>query len=138
MSLFTTRRVAFFVLLLATFALAADKPTPTYLKGTIKGWDTRLDTWSMSSNSNKRRATVYELKGPDLVYQIDYCGAFQAGKFTAGQQVDYRVEDKRLYIRRDDGKEYGCKIEGTKTVDEPKIDTTKPDAPKTDAPSTPQ
>jgi hypothetical protein len=78
------------------------------------------------------------LKGPDLVYQIDYCGAFQAGKFTAGQQVDYRVEDKRLYIRRDDGSEYKCKVEGTKTVDEPKTDATKTDAPKTDAPSTPQ
>jgi hypothetical protein len=122
MNLFTTRRVALLILLTAAFALGADKPTPTYQKGTIRGWDTRLDTWNLSNNSNKRRATVYELKGPDLVYQIDYCGAFQAGKFTAGQQVDYRVEDKRLYIRRDDGQEYKCKIEGTKTIEEPKTD----------------
>jgi hypothetical protein len=42
--------------------------------------------------------------------------------------VDYRVEknDLRLCIRRDNGKEYKCKIEGKKTLE----------AAKTDAPST--
>jgi hypothetical protein len=48
---------------------------------------------------------------------VDYCGAFQAGKFETGQAVDYRVDGERLYIRRDDGKEYKCKIEGTSSAE---------------------
>jgi hypothetical protein len=58
--------------------------------------------------------------GADLVYKIDYCGRFQAGKFDIGQVVDYRVNGERLYIRRDDGKEYKCKIEGTKSTNDTK------------------
>ncbi len=66
--------------------------------------------------TTKRRAKLYELSGADLVYKIDYCGRFQAGKFNIGQVVDYRVDGERLYIRREDGKEYKCKIEGTKAA----------------------
>jgi hypothetical protein len=64
------------------------------------------------------------LKGANLVYKVDYCGAFQAGKFTIGQTVDYRVDGERLYILHDGDKEYKCKIEGTRAVE-----TAKPDAP---------
>jgi len=53
---------------------------------------------------------------------IDYCGAFQAGKFELGQAVDYRADetnkdDVRLYIRRDNSKDYKGKIEGKKVLD---------------------
>jgi hypothetical protein len=119
-----TFRTALFVLLITTIAVGADKTPPTYQKGTITGYDTRLDTWTTSNNSNYRRAKVYELKGTDLFYKVAYCGSFQAGQFATGQSVDYRVDGERLYIRRDDGKEYKCKVEGTKT-----IESAKPDAP---------
>jgi hypothetical protein len=71
--------------------------------------------------------TVYELQGVDQVYLIDYCGAFQAGKFSLGQVVNYRVDeadkdDMRLYIRRDDRKEYNCKIEGKRVLEGAKTD----------------
>jgi hypothetical protein len=59
---------------------------------------------------------------PTWSYQIDYCGAFQAGKFQTGQAVDYRVDGEKLCIRRDDGKEYKCKIEGQKTAEGAKSD----------------
>jgi hypothetical protein len=55
------------------------------------------------------------LKGAEAVYEIDDCGFFGAGHFEAGQAVDYRVDGKRIFIRRDDGKEYKCKMEGVKT-----------------------
>jgi hypothetical protein len=133
MKLLTILPTALFVLLVATIAAGADKTPPTYQKGTIMGYNTRVDPWG--GNGNYRRAQVYELKGTDLVYRIDYCGSFQSGKFEAGQAVDYRVDGKRLYIRRDDDKEYGCKIEGTRV-----LEGTKPDAPATApaaAPATP-
>ncbi len=71
---------------------------------------------------------MYELKGSDLVYKVDYCGAFQAGQFDIRQTVDYRVDGDRLFIRRADNKEYKCKIEGTKAADGAKPDT--PSAPR--------
>jgi len=119
----TVSRAVLFVLLIATIAVAADKTPPTYQKGTITGWDKRTDIRSGAKGETvTRNKKVYELKGADLVYQVDYCGAFQAGKFTAGQAVDYRVDGERLYIRRDDGKEYKCKIEGTKATEGAKTD----------------
>ncbi len=129
MNPFTMLRTALFVLLIATIAAAADKTPPTYQKGTSTGYDTRLDTWGSSSNANHRRAKVYDLKGPDLIYKVDYCGSFQAGEFKAGQVVDYRVDGKRLYILHDGDKEYSCKIEGTSVVE-----GAKPDAPSAAAP----
>ena len=129
----TIVRTALFAVLIATFAAGADK-TPTYQKGTIKGWDKRTDVWPFQDGNGEylpRDKMVFELKGADLVYLIDYCGAFQAGKFDLGQAVDYRVDeteksDPRLYIRRDNGKEYKCKIEGKRI----------PENAKTNAPST--
>jgi hypothetical protein len=126
MSRVTVARRALLVVLLATFAVGADKIPPTYQRGTIKGWDKRTDIWGWVGANGEtlpRDKTVYELKGTDLIYLIDYCGAFQAGKFDLGQAVDYRTDegdknDMRLYIRRDNGKEYKCKIEGKKMVSE--------------------
>jgi hypothetical protein len=118
-------RTALFVLLVVTIA-AADKTPPAYQKGTVKAWDIRVDSDTSGGSggvmTTKRRARVYELNGADLVYKIDYCGRFQAGKFDIGQVVDYRVDGERLYIRRDEGKEYKCKIEGTKTAKGAKTD----------------
>jgi hypothetical protein len=117
----TILRTALFVLLAATIA-AADKTPPTYQKGTVKAWDIRVDSDTSGGSgaipvtTTKRRAKVYELDGADSVYKIDYCGPFQAGKFEIGQVVDYRVDGEKLYIRREEGKEYKCKIEGTKAA----------------------
>lgn len=96
-----------------------------FLKGTIEGFETRRDLSvgggggggngmpGSPVSAMTRIAKVYRLRGPDLIYKIDYCGAFQAGQFTPGQVVEYRVDGNRLYIRHDTDKEYGCKIEGT-------------------------
>jgi hypothetical protein len=120
-------RVVLFVLLMATIAVAADKTVPTYQKGTITGWEKATDIRGGVGANNgtvTRNKKVYALQGTDLVYRIDYCGAFQAGKFTTGQVVDYRVDGERLYILHDGDKEFKCKIEGTKAVE-----AAKPDAP---------
>jgi hypothetical protein len=130
MNRLTVTRAALLLLLIGTIALGEDKTPHTYLKGTITGWDTRIDIRYSGNNGQrtKRRTRVYELKTPDLIYEIDDCGAFQAGQFTAGQEVEYRVSDaeKRIYILHDNGKEYRCKMEGART---PGSD--KPDAPST-------
>ena len=118
-------RTALLTALLAAFAAGSDKTAPTYQKGTIKGWDKQTDVWGFTGANGEsvpREKTVFELKGTDMIYLIDYCGAFQAGKFDLGQAVDYQVDetnkdDMRLYIRRDNGKEYRCKIEGKKVLE---------------------
>ncbi len=108
-------------------------PDPNYMKGTILGYSIRRDVhvsggggnagggMVFPTSSSTRKAKVYELQGPDLIYQVDYCGAFQAGQFTAGQVVEFRVDsgDSRLYIRHDGNKEYGCQLEGTRKPDAP-------------------
>ncbi len=89
-----------------------------YMKGTILGYAIRRDygndfgrdgTADLVS-SGVRKAKVYELQGPELIYQVDYCDAFQAGQFSPGQVVEFRVDDDdaadRLYIRHDGTKEY--------------------------------
>jgi hypothetical protein len=50
---------------------------------------------------------------------VDYCGAFQAGQFTPGQVVEFRVSagEGRLYIRHEANKEYSCQLEGTRKPD---------------------
>jgi len=121
-------RTALLAVLLATFAVGSDKTAPAYQKGTIKGWDKRTDMGPFLDGNGEplpRKKTVFELKGIDFVYLIDYCGAFQAGKFELGQVVDYRVgetnkDDMRLYIRRENGREYKCKIEGKKVSEDAK------------------
>ncbi len=116
----------------------------TYQQGTIKGWEKGEDMYWVGANGQSipRDKTVYELKGADMVYLIDYCGAFQAGKFSLGQTVNYRVDesdkdDLRLYISHDNGEEYKCKIEGQKILQSAKSDgastTSEVDAPATAA-----
>lgn len=109
-------------------------PTPagayvaTYLKGTVLGFSIRRDvhvsggggtagTFPVSSSA--RKAKVYELQGPELIYQVDYCGSFQAGQFTTGQEVEFRVDTAggRVYIRHEGDKEYNCQLEGTRKPD---------------------
>jgi hypothetical protein len=118
MSSVTLARTAFLLFLLGTFAAGSDKTPHTYLKGTITGWQNGVDLWGAGFDGQgvPREKTVFELKGTDWIYLIDYCGAFQAGQFGIGQAVDYRLDSDRLYIRRDHGKEYKCKIEGQKTL----------------------
>lgn len=126
----TIPRGALFVLLAATVAASGDGTPRTYQHGTITGWSTRYYPAGLSGKHK-----FFELKGGGMIYQIDDCGSFQAGQFTAGQAVDYRVDeadphDKRVYIRRDGGKEYKCKMDGAKA-----IEGAKPDASPTPAPS---
>jgi hypothetical protein len=118
-----------------------------YEKGTILGWSTRVDITTTSSmlgraygivGSHERRTRVYELKSGNLIYQIDDCGSDQAGQFTAGQEVGYRVFDSdqtnsRIFVNYDNGKQYSCKMEGVRAVD-----GAKPDAPPTAASPTAQ
>ena len=100
-----------------------DTSAPSYMKGTILGFSIRRDIHVSGGNggigSSARKAKVYELQGPDLVYQVDYCGAFQAGQFAPGQVVEFRVDTGggRLYIRHDINKEYSCQLEGTRKPD---------------------
>ena len=110
------------LLLLATTLAFADKPTPTYQKGTITGWEkgTDIRANAAAGTAMTRNKKVYSLKGADLIYKVDYCGAFEAGKFQTGQEVEYRVDGDRLYIRHDNDKEYKCKIEGTRALDDAK------------------
>jgi hypothetical protein len=126
----TMLRAALLVLLTVATAAGDDKTPPTYLHGTIAAWSTR---YYQSGFSGKHK--FYELRGNGMAYQIGDCGSFQAGQFTAGQAVDYRVDesdphDKRIYIRRDNGAEYKCKMEGAKG-----LETSKPDAPSAPTPS---
>jgi len=105
----------------------SSKGPPTYQKGTITGWDTRVEAGQGGGHNSlvfthRQRTRIYELRGADFVYQVDTCGSFQAGQFTAGQVVDYRVDDadkndKRIYILRDNGKEYSCIMEGVRTIE---------------------
>ena len=107
-----------------------DLSPPSYMKGTILGYSIRRDVHvsggggnpgagSFPIGSSTRKARVYELQGPDLIYQVDYCGAFQAGQFAPGQVVEFRVDNGggRLYIRHDGNKEYSCQLEGTRKLD---------------------
>jgi len=120
----------------ATVTANVEKAPLTYQKGTIMGWSTRLEIYNGGSSNTltfggKRRTRIYELKGASLIYQIDDCGSFQAGQFTTGQAVDYRVDetdknDKRIYVRHDGDKEYKCRMEGVRGVE-----GAKPDAPST-------
>src|SRR5258707_15144540 len=111
--------------MMATLAAGSDKTAPTYQRGTVKAWDTRIDVRNGGRNGSKvyRHTRVYELRATDLVYEIDDCGSFQAGQFTAGQTVEYRVDDSvkndpRIYIRRDTGKEFKCTMDGVRTAED--------------------
>ena len=97
-----------------------DEPSPpvaeptapaNYVKGIIQGYE-ELYRYSKGTLSGVRTTKVYRLRGPDLIYEIDFCGAFQAGQFKEGQVVAYRVEGERLYVfRGEKNKDYNCQIE---------------------------
>lgn len=120
----------------------SEKKPPTYQQGTIMGYGVRRDSHIMGGGGGggpanspsspvstwTRKAKVYELKGSDLMYQVDYCGSFQAGKFKVGDVVDYRVDHERLYIRHDNDKEYSCQIEGTWALEGARTDAPSPNA----------
>jgi len=123
--------------------VAKAPPPPTYQQGTIIGYDIRRDskvfggggggngTPGMPVSTSTRNAKVYQLKAGNLLYKMDYCGAFQAGQFQVGQAVDFRVDDERLYIRHDGDKEFNCKLEGVSAIEDPKPNT----APAADPPT---
>ncbi|MGA7751481.1 MAG: PEGA domain-containing protein [Candidatus Sulfotelmatobacter sp.] len=108
-----------------------DLSGPSYLKGTVLGYSVRRDIHVSGGGSpggtgfpigsSTRKARVYEVQGPDLIYEADYCGAFQAGEFSPGQVVEFRVDSGggRFYIRHDGNKEYNCQLEGTRKPDAP-------------------
>src|SRR5580658_2788919 len=106
-------------------------PPPTYQQGTIIGYDIRRDIRVSGGggppgmggapvSSSTRNAKVYQLKAGNLLYKMDYCGAFQAGQFDVGQVIDFRVDDERLYVRHEGGKEFNCKLEGVSAIEDPK------------------
>ena len=96
---------------------AVAPPATMWRSGTILGYESLYRT-SRASYGGVRRANVYELRGPDLIYLVDFCGAFQAGQFKSGQVVEFRVDAERLYIRHDNDKEYNCQIEGKQKLEE--------------------
>lgn len=109
-----------------------EPPPITFVKGTIEGFETRRDTSvvgggggaggsSFPVSTRIRIAKVYRLRGPDLIYKVDYCGAFQAGQFAPGQVVEYRAAGNRLYIRHDNDKEYSCQVEGTEELESVRV-----------------
>jgi hypothetical protein len=110
-------RITILVLLMSTIAVGGDAPPHTYQPGTITGWDTQHYSRAFSVGGHVSSAPghkkFYELKGVGMIYQLDDCGSFDAG-----QAVDYRVEGKKVYIRKENGKEHKCGIEGVK-VDAP-------------------
>jgi hypothetical protein len=72
----TILRTVFFVLLIATIATAKDKTPPTYQRGTISGWETRMDTNTSGGYDNTpvhtstRHTKVYELRSAGLAYKM--------------------------------------------------------------------
>jgi hypothetical protein len=101
-----------------------DMSAPVYMNGIILGFSIRRDLHVSGGGANPvassvRKAKTYELQGPNLIYQVDYCGAFQAGQFKPGQAVEFRVStgEGRLYILHDGNKEYSCQLEGTRKPD---------------------
>src|SRR5579863_5026097 len=104
-------RTAVFALLIATCAAGVDDK-PSYRQGKITGWSNQLFERNFTINISYPKATrkFYELNGSGVVYQID-CGPFQTG-----QTLDYRVDDKKIYIRQSNGngkdkdKEQNCRI----------------------------
>jgi hypothetical protein len=121
-------------------AICADKTPPVYQQGTITGWSTQVyqKAYARDSASLMGHKKFYDLKGTGLAYQITgidhplWGGVGACGPFETGQAVDYRIEDKKIYIRRENGKEQKCDIASERTVE-----GAKTDAPPSAAPSTP-
>lgn len=92
---------------------ASSSPQATaarYQAGEILGYKVRHDITEKSA----RLAKVYMLKGPKLIYLLDFCGSFQAGRFFPGQMVRFLVDvdNDRISVRNGGGKEYSCQLEG--------------------------
>lgn len=100
-----------------------DANSSTYQTGTILGYNIRRDPNPYGGGDNSgiwmREAKVYDLKAPDFIFKIDYCGSFQAGQFSPGQVLEFRVDENqgRLYVRHDGNKEYSCQLEGKRLPD---------------------
>jgi hypothetical protein len=102
----TNVRIALVLLLAISIAGGTDKTPPTYQHGTIAGWNMKYYPGGFSSKHK-----FYELKGGGMIYQIDSGGAFRkCGPFQPEQAVEYRVDDKFVYIRGENGKEDKCGI----------------------------
>lgn len=133
----TILRAALLLLLITAIATGKDKTPPTYQQGTITGWSTQVyqKSYARDSASLMGHKKFYDLKGGGLVYQIagidhPWRGAVSAcGPFDTGQAVDYRIEDNKIYIRRENGKEQKCDVASEKATE-----GAKPDAPSTAAP----
>ncbi|HZR64242.1 MAG TPA: hypothetical protein VFA85_03785 [Terriglobales bacterium] len=100
-----------------------DANSPKYHTGTILGYSIRRDPNAYGTGTSSsiwiREAKVYDLKASDFIYKIDYCGSFQAGQFSPGQVLEFRVNENegRLYVRHDGNKEYSCQLEGKRLPD---------------------
>jgi hypothetical protein len=107
-------RPPLFILLVTAIAFGADKPPHVYQPGTITGWSTQHFARAFAIGGQVSSAPghkkFYELKGVGTTYTLDDCGSF-----GAGQAVEYRVDGKKVYIRKENGKEHKCGIEGVKT-----------------------
>lgn len=81
-----------------------------YETGKVLGYTVRRDI----TEKYTRYAKVYEIKGAKLLFLVDYCGSFQSGTFSPGQDVQFRVDvdNDRLYIHRASNQEYSCQLEG--------------------------
>jgi hypothetical protein len=93
---------------------------PLYQKGTIEGFEVRYLT-SEGSLTGVRKVKAYELRGPDALYEVAFCGSFEAGQFTAGQVVEYHAGGDRLNILHDNDKVWSCQI-----VSKVKLEDAKP------------
>jgi hypothetical protein len=98
---------------IAQYQTTSQQPSG-YETGTVLGFMIRRDT----VESSTRWAKVYEVRASKLLYLIDYCGAFQAGKFVPGQSLQFRVniDKNRVYVRRDGAQDYSCQLEGLRLI----------------------
>ncbi len=134
----TMPRALQLVLLVATIANATDKTPPTYQKGTITGWSTQVYQKSQARDSASLMGhkKFFDLKGVGMAYQIAgidhplWGGVSACGPFQIGQTIDYRIEDNKVHIRKENGKEQKCDIASEKTIED-----AKPDAPAAAAPA---
>lgn len=98
---------------IAQYQTTSQQPS-AYETGTVLGFMIRRDT----VESSTRWVKVYEVRAAKLLYLIDYCGAFQAGKFVPGQSLEFRVDidQNRLYVRHHGNQEYRCQLEGMRLI----------------------
>ena len=135
MSPFTALRRLLILLFLVTITAARGKDqTPnTYQQGTITGWSNQVYQKSYARDAASRMGNkkFYDLKSGNRIYQIagidhPWRGAVSAcGPFDVGQLVDFRIEDGKVYFRRDNAKEQKCDISSERMADD-KTDNSSP------------